>query len=104
MKCQIALLPSLYESFGFVHAEAMAYGVPTVAFDIGATRELIKDDVTGLLVPAKDAGALERAVSSLIEDPELRHRIGTNARKHTEEHLSIAAMAECVEGAYQSLL
>lgn len=101
---QIALLPSLYESFGFVHAEAMAFGTPTVAFDIPATRELIDNGSTGLLVPVKDRQALAEAVESLILNPTLRKKIGDKARDHAKTNLSLDAMAEGVEAAYQSLM
>ena len=70
-----ALLPALDvlvhlprdESFGLALAEAMAAGLPTVATNIGGCREVVRDRVTGLLVPPGDAPALSGALEWLLD-------------------------------------
>jgi glycosyltransferase involved in cell wall biosynthesis len=60
--------------------EAMAAGLPVVAFDCPTgPRELVDDGVTGLLVPRRDTAALAAAVSRLASDPGMRRRMGTAA-------------------------
>ncbi|HJU37606.1 MAG TPA: glycosyltransferase family 4 protein, partial [Gaiellaceae bacterium] len=60
--------------------EALAFGRPVVAAAGGALLELVADGETGLLVPPRDASALRAAVQRLLADPELRERLGREAR------------------------
>lgn len=62
--------------------EAMALGLPIVATDCpcGGPRTVITDGVNGLLVPIKDAKAMEEGINRLIEDRKLAERLGENAR------------------------
>ncbi|MEU6551089.1 stealth conserved region 3 domain-containing protein [Streptomyces sp. NPDC046915] len=79
-KASIALLTSRTEAFGLVLAEAQAAGVPVVSYDApNGPREVVIDGRTGLLVPSGDTDALASALISLIEDSELRHRMGAAA-------------------------
>lgn len=73
--------------------EAMAAGVPAVATDSGATRELITDGA-GLLVPPSDRGALAEALRRLAADPELRARIGAAARARVADAFDAERVAE----------
>ncbi len=63
--------------------EAMALGLPIVATDCpcGGPRTVMKDGVSGLMVPIKDAKAMEEGINRLIEDPALGQELGRNARK-----------------------
>lgn len=61
--------------------EYMAAGLPTVVSRVGQIPELIKDDVTGLLYCAGNTSELARALVTLIEQPELRTRLGLAARR-----------------------
>ncbi|MFF3325852.1 glycosyltransferase family 4 protein [Streptomyces sp. NPDC002889] len=78
---QIACVPSLYEGFSLPAAEAMATGTPLVATTGGAIPEVAgPDGETCLAVPPGDAGALATALRRLLDDPELRARLGTAGR------------------------
>lgn len=57
-RAELAVFPSLWESFGYVALEAMALGVPVVASRTGGLAELLEDERTGWLVPPGDVGAL----------------------------------------------
>lgn len=59
--------------------EAMSAHLPVVATAVGGVPDLVEDAVTGLLAPARDAGALGRAMAALAGDSELRHRMGAAA-------------------------
>jgi glycosyltransferase involved in cell wall biosynthesis len=68
--------------------ESMADGVAVVASDLPAVRELITDGHDGRLVPADRPANLARALRILLEYPELRERLGTNARTTVENRLT----------------
>ena len=72
-----------------VLVEAMALGVPVVSSDLPAIRELITDGVDGLLAPAGDVGRLADAVRRLLDDPQLRQRVGAEARRTVVERFDV---------------
>jgi glycosyltransferase involved in cell wall biosynthesis len=75
----VSVLASHREGFPRTPMEAAATGVPCVATDIRGCRQVIDDGVTGLLVPRGDAGALARAIETLVVDGERRARMGAAA-------------------------
>lgn len=72
--------PSLHETYGMVVAEALARGVPVVSSATGAIPDLVGADA-GLLVPPGDLAALESALSSVIDDADVRDRLAVGARR-----------------------
>ncbi len=74
------------EGFGLVYLEAGAHGLPVVAHSIGGVPEAVLDGETGLLVPPENPGALTAAFARLINDPELRHRLGDAGRARALSH------------------
>jgi phosphatidylinositol alpha-mannosyltransferase len=72
------------ESFGMVLTEAFAAGTPVVASDIAGYRDVVRDGVDGVLVPAGDPAALGEAMHDLAVDPERRARMGEHAREHAQ--------------------
>ena len=68
------------EVFGWMIAEAMAHGKPVVATRVGGIPEVITDGVTGHLVDRGDAPAMSERVLELLNDPELRQRMGAAGR------------------------
>lgn len=72
----LALMPSLRESFGVAALEALACGTPVVASATGGLPEFMADGVCGLLVPPGDPEAFARAVFRLAIDRDLRERLG----------------------------
>lgn len=65
-------MPSRFETFGIVAAESAAVGTPVVAFDIPALRELVRPDVTGILVPRWDLDRFGEALRLLASDEQAR--------------------------------
>jgi glycosyltransferase involved in cell wall biosynthesis len=78
---QIFVMPSTYESFGLVTAEALAHGLPAIGFaDCPGTNELIVDGVNGLLVSGSNRpAALAEGLGRLIRDPALRDSMAAAA-------------------------
>jgi len=77
----VLLWPSTYEGFGLVLIEAMSQRLPVVAAPSGCAGSIIRDGANGLMVPARDAGALAAAAERLMDDPALRRRLGCAARE-----------------------
>lgn len=76
----MGVVPSLWpEPFGIVVIEAMAAGRPVVGSRIGGIPDIVADGETGLLVPPADATALRGAIRRLLDDSDLRERMGQAA-------------------------
>lgn len=78
------ILPSRLEGLPMVPAEAMAAGVPVIAADVGAMKEIVLSEVTGLLVPPADPTALAGAIRRVLLDPHLRHQLSNESRRSAE--------------------
>ena len=80
-------LPSRFEGFGLVLAEAMACGLPAVSFDCpSGPAEIITSGSDGILVPDADIQAFSDALASLMADAPLRHRLGDAARTNMRRY------------------
>jgi glycosyltransferase involved in cell wall biosynthesis len=87
-RAAVVCVPSRREGVGLAAREAMAYGRPVVATAVGGLPDAITDGETGLLVPPRDPEALRAAIERLLNDRELRVRLGAAAREHAERELS----------------
>jgi glycosyltransferase involved in cell wall biosynthesis len=77
----VAVVPSLYEGFGFPAGEAMACEVPLVSTTAGALPDVVgRDGRAGLLVEPGSATALADAIGRLLDQPELRREMGIAGR------------------------
>lgn len=84
--------PSLTETFGQVVHEAMASGLPVVAFDAEGVRDQILPGKTGLLAPANDTAAFASLLDDLLIHTDRRRALGLQARDATSSHSWRAAM------------
>jgi glycosyltransferase involved in cell wall biosynthesis len=91
------------EPFGLVIAEAMASGTPVIATRGGGPIEIIKEGITGLLVPMKSASGIKNAINKLLESKELRKTISINARKDVMERFPIARHVTKVQKMYEDI-
>ncbi len=80
-EADIFCLPSRYEGYGMVFAEAMMRALPIVACDVGAVAELVPTRA-GILTPVNDPDAMAEALEELLEDAPFRDMMGDAGRKH----------------------
>ncbi len=78
------VFPSLSETFGNVVLEAMASGLPVVAYDVQGPKDIIEDQVTGRLVSETSFQALAAAMQGILRDTDARRRMGRQARIYAE--------------------
>ena len=93
----ILVLPSFIENLPLSIIEAMASGVAVVATPVGAVPDIVRDGETGLLVPVGDVDALEAALTRLVRDPALRHRLGAAGRALHREKLDLSPFADTMQ-------
>lgn len=80
-RCDIFVLPSLHEGFPTVCAEAQACGRPVITTNVSSIPEVIENMKSGVLVNVKSPKELANAIIQLLDDENLRHRMGTYGRK-----------------------
>ena len=101
----VAVVPSLYEGFGFPAGEAMACEVPVVSTRAGALPEVVGTDGTcGILVPARDGMALSRAIGELLDDPQRQRTMGRAGRLRVLEHFTWKRAAERTADVYREAI
>ncbi len=100
----VYVAPQRWEGFGLTPLEAMACGVPVVATDVGAFRELVRSGETGFIVAPDSADRLEKAVADLLSDPDRLDAFRKAARTHVERHFDIRTEAAALIRLYSALL
>lgn len=95
---------SLREGLARVLPQALAMGKPCVSFDIDGAPEVVIDDYTGYLVKAFDSEGLANRVAQLLENDELRHKLGLNGRRHVDPNFRTEKMVADISEVYQMLL
>lgn len=80
-QCDVFIMPSRKEGFGFVFAEAMMYGKPVIAGNQDASVEVVQHNETGLLVDPEDKNQIADAIKCLLADKELQQRMGTKGQE-----------------------
>lgn len=83
---KVVVVPSHYESFGLVALEAMACGTPVVASDVGGLAYLVQDGQTGFTVPVGDPEALADRLTQLLQNANLRERMGQQAADYARQY------------------
>jgi alpha-maltose-1-phosphate synthase len=110
--------PSIYEPFGIINLEAMACETAVVASAVGGIKEVVVDGETGFLVPLEQMNEspfepinpekferdLAARINQLMQDRQLREKMGKAGRKRAEEKFSWKAIARETVALYQSLL
>lgn len=114
----VFVCPSIYEPLGIVNLEAMACGIPVVGTATGGIPEVVKDGVTGWLVPIdqvqdgtgtpRDPDAyveeLSRTLGEALSDPERNREMGQAARARATEHFGWTAIAEQTRAIYERVI
>jgi rhamnosyl/mannosyltransferase len=105
--CDAFVLPSVTraEAFGVVQLEAMAAGRPVVSTALPSGVPWVnQDEVTGLVVPPGDAGALTAALTRLLRDEALRVRMGQAGQARVAAEFTVARMVAATTALYHRLV
>ena len=92
-EADLFLLPSKFEGMPMTIIEAMGTGIPIVASAVGGVPDMLEDGVSGILVPC-DPDAVAQAVLQLLEQKDLREKLGTHALENSRR-FSSEYMAQC---------
>ena len=79
------VFPSLSETFGNVVLEAMASGLPVIAYDVQGPKDIVRDRSTGALVSEITANALAAGMREVLKNSDLRRTMGRQARLYAEQ-------------------
>ena len=97
-EAELAIIPSLYEGFGFAAIEAMACGVPLISSSGGALPEVIKD--TGIIIPPKNVKEIYNSVDFLLSSPKSAKELAEKGLQRANSKFSWTAIAKQLEKVY----
>lgn len=97
----VLVLPSLNEAVGRVLLEAQSAGIPVVATRVGGIPDVVKDGLTGILVPPSDSGALAAAIKVLALDSARRIEMGAAAKDWAVKQFSLRGMLDKYRRLYE---
>ncbi len=97
-EAELAIIPSLYEGFGFAAIEAMACGVPLISSSGGALPEVIKD--TGIIIPPKNVKEIYNSVNYLLSSPHIAKELAEKGLQRANSKFSWTAIAKQLEKVY----
>lgn len=97
-------LPSAYEGFGLVAAEAMMHKLPVIASKVGGLKEVVVEGVTGFLVPPYSPELLAQKIIHLLDHPDERRSMGEKGYQRAMEHYTAERYCREVEDLYLELL
>lgn len=80
-RCDVFVLPTLGDTYGWALLEAMAAGLPVISTAVGAIPEIVSHGDSGFVVRPGDVVGLRQALQSLVNDPDLRTRMGCCAQE-----------------------
>lgn len=100
----IFILPSFSEGLPVCLLEAMSIGLPCIASRVGGIEEVVRDGITGLIVKPGNLSDLNRAVARLIDNDDLRQRLGLAARIYVKEHFQPSFYVDKVLSVYFNFL
>jgi sugar transferase (PEP-CTERM/EpsH1 system associated) len=95
---------SVFEGMSNTILEAMAASRPVVATEVGGNPELVRDGVTGYLVPPADAGSLAARLVEVLSDPGLAKALGAAGRRLVESEHAMSRMVTAYEDSYEDLV
>ena len=100
----IVALTSINEALGLVLVEAMASGKPVVATNVGGVPSLVKHGVNGLLINPQDVQALSDAIIKLLNDSDLRQKMGREGRSSVFPRYDISQLVKRVDLLYTQMI
>ena len=103
-RLDVLVLSSLWEGLPNAVIEAMAASRPVVATAVDGTLELVEDGVTGWLVPPRSPEALAGKIEELLNDPDMRERMGREGRQRIERDYGLDRMLDETAALYDQLI
>jgi glycosyltransferase involved in cell wall biosynthesis len=97
----VLALPSLSEGLSMTLIEGSAAGLPLVASDVGGNNELVEHGTNGLLVPVSNAGALAKALITIITDKAKADQMGKASRQRFHQYFQVGAMVTHYQALYE---
>jgi glycosyltransferase involved in cell wall biosynthesis len=103
-QCLAVCLPSIYESFGMVLAEAMAVGKPVIASKVGGIPYVVKDGVTGYLFNAGNIDELSKKITILSNNKKIAQKMGEKAKLEAKRRWYPDVVAKKTMAVYKEIL
>lgn len=100
----ILVLPSYHEGLPMAILEAMSYGIPVVATNVGGIPSIIKDNYNGFLIKPGDNSNLKECIIKLISNQELRNNFSQNTYKNISKEFSLKSNVDILYTLYKKLL
>lgn len=97
------VFPSLHEGLGSTLLDAMSFGLPVVATNVGGIPDIVEDRINGLLIPPEQPDALYSGIREILDDPVLRRDLSQGARAQAER-FSPDVMADRYAALYRRML
>jgi glycosyltransferase involved in cell wall biosynthesis len=95
-EADIFVLPTRGDTYGLAVSEAMAMGLPVITTGVGGMESVLAGSGAAMFVPADNVEALAQKLHVLVHQPEVRAKLGTNARRFAEVNLDIERNAEMI--------
>lgn len=100
----LLLYPTLADNHPLVCIESLCCGTPIVGFATGGVPEIVRDGLDGLLVPTREGTALIKAATTLLQDADLRKKMGKEAAASAAQRFNLTLFAQRYEKAYEEAL
>lgn len=100
----IFVFPSLHENLSNSLLEACSAGLACIATRVGGNSEIIEDNLSGLLIEVNDPTHLASKIKLLLNNKDLRHKLGENARIRMEQLFSSESTLSSIDNLYYSVL
>ena len=97
-------MSSIYEGLGRSITEALSCGVPVVCTAVEGVPEIIKDDITGILVPPKDSNKLADGIIRSLKDMESAKIKAEEGRRFVQDNFDVNKMVEDIDALYHSFI
>lgn len=99
----VYVLPSRYEIWGMTILEAYACGIPVIASKVGGLKELVLDEVTGLLFTPENIGQLVKSLLFILDDNIRAEKIGEKGNQFAKENFTIEKVVDRLEVLYKEI-
>lgn len=100
----LLLYPTLADNHPLVCIESLCCGTPIVGFATGGVPEIVRDGLDGVLVPTYDGAALTKSAAMLLQDADLRDRMGKKAAASASQRFNLELFAQRYEKVYEEVL